>query len=402
MSAYKLMKLLKDKKVADAYQYFEACSYKLYLAELSYSALEKVIAQYQANEKSVVEKVFEDAYNTGKGTYKTHKNSVDYFGTEVSPTVMMDKLTMEIMSLLHNFFDIFAQWLNACLFAEDCVPMERLSLTKVASKLPEFSEYTGQFIADVSALPTAIDYLYIADFNNTLKHRRQIYVENKFDIFSIQGSVCVPEFSKDGRPHVKEDALTVLRNKMNYCTTLLDSSKAYVEEYYAHADNLHVIHRYYNPMTYLFFESKEDFESMRSPKNHYYYIEVDPSSILDEYHFLLCCDRMDGSQDESIEFFNSPYQIIMLREIGTQNIVGILKPVDGENRSIKDERELSYRKYSAVLTGFEHEMFVSICSEDTFHYYPCLSDMTGGYMLHDGEPEQDITNEHPINKEQLE
>lgn len=64
MSAYKLMKLLKDKKVADAYQYFEACSYKLYLAEFSYSALEKVIAQYQANEKSVVEKVFEDAYNT--------------------------------------------------------------------------------------------------------------------------------------------------------------------------------------------------------------------------------------------------------------------------------------------------------------------------------------------------
>lgn len=41
MSAYKLMKLLKDKKVADAYQYFEACSYKLYLADLSYSALER-------------------------------------------------------------------------------------------------------------------------------------------------------------------------------------------------------------------------------------------------------------------------------------------------------------------------------------------------------------------------
>lgn len=58
MSAYKLMKLLKDKKVADAYQYFEACSYKLYLAELSYSALEKVIAQYQANEKKRCRKGF--------------------------------------------------------------------------------------------------------------------------------------------------------------------------------------------------------------------------------------------------------------------------------------------------------------------------------------------------------
>lgn len=402
MTDYKLMKLLKDKKVADAYQYFEACAYKLYLAELSYSALEKVIAQYQANETSVVEKVFEDAFNTGKGTYKIHNNSVDYFDMEVSPTVMMDKLTMEIMSLLHNFFDTFAQWLNACLFAEDCVPMERVSLTKVINKLPEFSEYTGQFIADVSALPTSADYLYIADFNNTLKHRRQIYVENKFDIFSIKGSVCVPEFSKDGRPHVKEDALIVLRNKINYCDTLLNSSKAYVEAHYAHADNLHVMHRYYNPMTYLFFESKEDYMSIRSPKNHYYYIEVDPSSILDEYHFLLCCDRMDGYQDESIELFNSPYPIIMLREIGTQNIVGILKPVDGENRNIKEERELSYRKYFSVLTGFEHEMFVSICSDDTFHYYPYLSDMTGGYMSHDSDLEHDFTNENPIVEEQVE
>lgn len=399
MTDYKLLKLLKDKKVADAYQYFEACAYKLYLARLSYSALEKIITQYQANEKNVVEKVFEDALNTGKGTYKIHKNAVDYFGIEVSSTVMMDKLTMEIMSLLHNFFDTYAQWLNACLFAEDGVPMERVSLAKVVNKLPEFSEYTGQFIADLSALTTTDDYLYIADFNNTLKHRRQIYVENKFDIFSIQGSVCVPEFSKDGRPHVKEDALILLCKKIDYCNTLLDSSKAYIEAYYAHKDNLHVTHRYYNPMTYLFFECEEDYVRMRSPKNHYYYIEVNPSSIQDEYHFMLCCDRMDGSQDESIEVFNSPYPIIMLREIGKQNIVGVLKPVDGENRNIKEERELSYRKYFPVLSNFEHEMFASICSDDTFLYYPYLSDMTGGYMLQDGDSECDIINENPIVEE---
>lgn len=105
---------------------------------------------------------------------------------------------------------------------------------------------------------------------------------------------------------------------------------------------------------------------------------------------------MDASQDESIELFNSPYPIIMLREIGTQNIVGILKPVDGENRNIKDERELSYRKYFPVLSDFEHEMFASICSDDTFLYYPYLSDMTGGYMLQDGDSECNIINENPI------
>ena len=74
----------------------------------------------------------------------------------------------------------------------------------------------------------------------------------------------------------------------------------------------------------------------------------------------------------------------------------------GENRSIKEERELSYRKYFSVLTGFEHEMFVSICSDDTFHYYPYLSDMTGGYISHDSDLEHDFTNEDPIVEEQVE
>ena len=145
MNDYKLMKLLNDKKIADAYQYFEACFYKLYLAELSYTALTKVIKQYQDTEKRVVEKVYNDVKATGQGTYKVHENSVDYFGIEVSPTVMMDKLTMEIMSLLHNFFDTFAQWLNACLFAEDGVPMETVSLIKVVNKLSKFPEYVKDF-----------------------------------------------------------------------------------------------------------------------------------------------------------------------------------------------------------------------------------------------------------------
>src|SRR5699024_2061094 len=127
-----------------------------------------------------------------------HTNCIEYFGTQVSPTVMMDKLTMEIMSLLHNFFDTFAQWINASLFAEDGVPMERVSLPKVVSKLSSFPEYSGPFIATISTLTSSPEYEYVADFNNTLKHRRQIYVDNRFDVLAIKGSVSVPEFSKDG------------------------------------------------------------------------------------------------------------------------------------------------------------------------------------------------------------
>lgn len=389
MKDYKFIKFLKEKKIADSYQYYEACSYKMYLAELSFSALKNVVSDYQKKETAVIEKVYKDAVTKGKGTYTADVSSVNYLGIDVSPTVIMDKLTMEIMSLLHNFFDTFAQWLNASLFAEDGLPMERVSLTKVAGKIAQFSEYTGQFIDDVIVLPLNPDYLYIADYNNTLKHRRQIYVENKFDILAIKGSVAVPEFEKDGRPHVKEDALDVLQKKIDFCNGLLNSSKSYIESYFKLADNQHVSHRFYNPKTYLLFGSEEDYRAMRSPINHYYYVEVDGTDLLDTYQFLLVCDRMDGSSDENIELFNSPYAIIMLREKETEKIIGILKPDDDIQVSIKDEKEIYYRKYIPQTTGYEHEMYMAICQDETFHYYPYLSDITGGYNLPEQEKETD-------------
>lgn len=59
MTDYKFIKFLKDKKMVDAYQYYEACSYKLYLAQLSLSALNNVVADYQKKETDVAEEFIE-------------------------------------------------------------------------------------------------------------------------------------------------------------------------------------------------------------------------------------------------------------------------------------------------------------------------------------------------------
>lgn len=130
------------------------------------------------------------------------------------------------------------------------------------------------------------------------------------------------------------------------------------------------------------FNSREDFNQLRSPQNHYYFIEVDLSSILPEYQIMLSSDRMDGAEDQSIELYNSVYQIIMLREVGTTNIIGVLKPDDAETFAFNDQHNLIYRKYVPTLTGYEFEMFKAIC-EGTFHYYPFLSDMTAVVLTQD-------------------
>lgn len=373
-----LYKLLKDKKVADSYQYYTSCEYKLYFAETSFQALQNIIRKYQQTETERVNKVFSDAVTTGVGKYIAHDDNVDYFGVQMNVTSVMDKLTMEIMGLLHNFFDTYAQWLNASLLGEEALPIKRATLVNISQKLVSYPEYAGAFITKLSAIPNEDQYLYIADFNNTLKHRYQIYVKNRFDILAATGDVSIPPFTKDGRLHIKEDALDVLKKSLDYCKGILGDSRTFVEQYYSTNDNNYVSHRVYNPKTYLLFESEEDYKAMRSPKNHYYYIEVDPAAIPDKYQVMLSCDRTDNADEDerTLDCYNSPYQIIMLREFGSDKIVGILKPDDTETYKLNDEHELKYRQYLSETTGYEHEMFMAICGNDKFNYYPYLSDST--------------------------
>lgn len=370
-----LFKLLKDKKVADSYQFYTSCAYKLYFAETSFQALKNIINEYQIEETERVQKVYSDAVRTGVGRFLAHKNTVDYLGIEMDVTSAMDKLTMEMMGLLHNFFDTYAQWLNSALLGEKALPIKKATLVNIAQKLQDYPEYAGTFISMLSGLPSDSQYLYIADFNNTLKHRYQIYVSNRFDIFSVTGNVSIPAFSKDGRIHVKEEAVDVLEKCLNFCKQLLSDSLDYVKQYYLSNDCNYVTHRIYNPKTYLLFDSEDDYRAMRSPKNHYYFIEIDPTNIQDEYHIMLCCDRMD-KEEKSIECFNSDYQIIMLKEQGTDKIVGIMKPVDSDVFKLNDEHELQYRKYATEVNGYEAEMFMAICGDDKFIYHPYLSDLS--------------------------
>jgi hypothetical protein len=180
-------KLLKDKKVADAFQFYKSCNYKLYFAECSFQALENVINKYQVSEAETVNKVYTDALSSGVGKYIAHDNNVDYLGVQMNVTCVMDKLTMEMMGLLHSFFDTYAQWLNTALLGEEALPIKKASLVKVAQELIKYPEYAGSFMTMISQLPNDTQYVYISDFNNILKHRYQIYVENKFDILSVKG-----------------------------------------------------------------------------------------------------------------------------------------------------------------------------------------------------------------------
>lgn len=372
MTNIAFLKLLKDKKVADAFQYYEACIYKLYLAQISCDALDKVINDFETGGANAVKQVFQDALRTGTGSYKPMRETVDFCGIEIPISTATTKLTMEVMSLLHNFFDVFAQWINSSLFAENALPIGRVSLTRVIQELCNYPEYNGQFITDLIDVPNKDIYKYIADFNNILKHRSQIHVSNKINMFTAEGSVAIPDFSKDGRPHPQQEVIDAVHAGFDFCEKLLTDSTLFIESFYTGNDNNYTEHRFYNPKQFLMIESQEDYENKRNPKNHYAYIEVDPACILSEYDIMIALDSTD-KEDGRVDLYNSPYSIIMLREKSTSNIVGILKPDDNESLKARDEHPIEYRKYLPITAGYEIEMFKAVC-EGEYKFYPLLGD----------------------------
>ena len=375
MTNQELLKLLTDKKLADSYQYYEACQYKLYLAEISCEALDKVINDFETTGTETVNRLLQDAIENGKSEFRGMSSTVNYCGIEIPVSTAMTKLTMEVMSLLHNFFDTFAQWLNLVLFGSEALPIRSVSISSVISKLSNYPEYTGQFIDDlknVTSKTNPTDYIYISDFNNIVKHRTQIHVMNSINMFTAQGSVAIPPFMKDGNSHDKIEVVDVIHSGYRYCEKLLEDSRQYIEQYYAIADSKYVDHRYYNPKEFLFFETEDDYRNMRKPKNHYAYLEADPTNIDTEYDIMIVRDRTN-QEDGRIELYNAPYPILMLREIGTTNILGILIPEDDEEYKPRDHHMITYRKYIPKTSGYQREMFKAIC-EGIFHYHPFLVD----------------------------
>ena len=97
---------------------------------------------------------------------------------------------------------------------------------------------------------------------------------------------------------------------------------------------------------------------------------------------MVALDSTD-KEDGRVDLYNSPYSIIMLRERGTSNIIGILKPDDNESFKAKDEHPIEYRKYLPTTVGYEIEMFKAVC-EGEYKFYPLLGD-SEIYILTDEE-----------------
>lgn len=148
------------------------------------------INQYNEQRNGMFYKLAEE----NKASWKNPDNAVDYFGITISRSYAINKLTGEIMSLLHNFFDVFSQWINSLLFGETALIIKRVCLKSIIIKMSDFPEYSGSFISKFKLLDTNDDYNYIADYNNISKHRYKLNSELTYNIFNGTSKATLPVF----------------------------------------------------------------------------------------------------------------------------------------------------------------------------------------------------------------
>jgi hypothetical protein len=370
LTEYDFISLLKSKKVVDAFQFYTTCRFKIDSSSISYSALQRLVNEYLSNSQQERDEMFSEAISKGKASICTKSDDVDFLGVSVPRCLVIDKLTIEIFSLLHSFFDTFAQWLNAVLFAEDSLPLKEVSSYSVVRKFDSFDEYQAPFITNCKSVTDKPEYCYISDINNVMKHRYQIFTKSKFDLFEGTGNVSLPKFQKDHNTYTDKDLLQIISSCIDFCKTLLDDSYNYVVNFYKSNDNKHIEHRIYNPKTFMLFESHEDYSKLKNVKNSIHYIEVDSTNILSEYQIMLYRDDKEG---ETISLYNSSYSIIALRDSSSEDYVGIMKPSDQISITFDDGRILEYRKYSVSTHNYEFELFNEMVNQN-FEYYPYLSD----------------------------
>lgn len=371
MTNFELQKLLKEKYIIDSYQFLSTCEFKIFSSEISYKALTNICVEQFNKFDTQREELFKNAFETGMGTIKAEEDEIDYFGVKVNRDVLIDKLTIEIFSTLHSFFDTYAQLLNSALFANKSLKIKDVSFTKVIDNLDSFPEYTGTFISLLKSVKQSSEFTFITDINNIVKHRFQIYTQTKFNLFDGNKNLIIPKFRKGNNVYTEKELLDIIKDCFDYCKNLLKEFVLFVESYFSLHDNNYVSNRVYNPKTQLVFDNKEDAKNLKNPMNSIHFIELDKNNLEQEYRILLL--RID-EESERIELYNSIYDLIAVKDIVSKEFIGILKPKDSETYSIDDGRITEYRKYEFISTDYDRELTIKMLDRN-FQMFPLLSDL---------------------------
>jgi len=367
MTHYQLADLLKEKRIIDALQFFSSCQFKIEMMDANKALLEQILADFWNEGEQSQKRISQELIERGTSLILSEDDSIELLGVRYSRGFILNKSLIEMYGTLHSFFDIYAQWLNRMLLADEAIPIERVSISSVNRMLQTKNHFKTQypdFLELIDKITSSADYQYIADMNNTLKHRQVLISKAKFDLFSGDFSGSLPPFEKDGRTYTRTEIIDQLQSHVGYCKNLINDSCIFAELFYMTSNSLNTENRFHNPNIQIIRKADKSIHSIMP------YIE--DSVLRGEYHFLLC---YFVEETETVQIFNCPYEMIAVFKPATQICIGLLIPSDTDIYSLDDGRVVHYRKYVPKVLDADMIPFeLGIESTRAKKIYPLLAE----------------------------
>jgi len=364
----KLIKIFDENMILDSIQYFNSITHKLHSAKISLEALENIVLDQVEVLENEYGSLFKEANGNVTLKVESIEDKVEFYGVEINRKLAIDKLTIEIFSILHGFFDNLAQYLNTVLFANDGVCADDVSFHKLTEELDNFIEYPEELRNLIKGAKDEIEFKYLRDVNNVIKHRFQILSSSSFNIFNGIHSLLLPEIVKKNRVYDKRDLVEIVTKCFMYCETFFDLINESLIDYFSSNKHQRVSGRIYNPKIYIVFENDKNFKEGK-PQQSMYYIQQDSNLLLDYYSILM--KRIDNDKNVH-DIYNCPY--IFIAVVNEKKApLGYLKPCDTTEYELVSGRPSLYRKYELIKENFHGEYFENLFA-GVIKYHPLLTD----------------------------
>ncbi len=223
-------------KIIDVKLYYLSTYYKLNAAKTNLKIIKKIIENLRCKHENKTQIDIENARKLGifinEICVDDFFSKVDFCGEELDIDIALNKLFFESVSLIHSFFDNYAQWINLSLFGGNALKENKVSLKIICDKL-EKDEYYRSDLSFVAEIKGNDNFVLIDKLNNTIKHRFQVFPKNSIDIFNGIISQSINLFDTKSSKYIEVNCVQVIENSIMYCEELFNEYYLFTSKFHA-------------------------------------------------------------------------------------------------------------------------------------------------------------------------
>jgi len=203
----KIKLILAQNSVFDSFQFIESMYYFLELASFSKKIIED-LSKYILDKKDEEEKkVYDNLQKHKSAEISAYDTNVLLINNKIDSYFLIEKNMIDFFQYLRSAYEAVYQFINSSLFSDDAFNVGDVSYHSIKSKIKNFPIFNSLELLLNNITSDSI-YQYITDFNNHVKHIKNISLSVKISfLIGSNKNIDISEFQKKENKYDKKDLL---------------------------------------------------------------------------------------------------------------------------------------------------------------------------------------------------